>query len=32
MGENARQRVDEELNLDNYVKQIAALLQTYNKV
>jgi glycosyltransferase involved in cell wall biosynthesis len=32
MGENARQRVDEELNLDNYVNQIAALLQTYNKV
>lgn len=27
MGENARRRVEEELNMSNYIKQIAQLLQ-----
>ena len=29
MGKNARQRVEEELNLDIYIENIAQLLNTY---
>ncbi len=31
LGQNARQRVEEELNLDAYVQRLICFLQTYTR-